>query len=124
MYLLSAYITVGNKIIKVINTGKYLGINKLMLIQSFGYTLVLKLNWNCFLNNITSRSQQALILSSPSGAVDIFSALLCGWYSDFAVRNYSLHAYDEILINDFIRENVCYLLSLDSFQLSWALQYL
>ena len=33
----------------------------------------------------SDRSKQALILSSPSGAVDILSTLLCGWYSDRAV---------------------------------------
>jgi len=38
-----------------------------IIIKSFGYT-----------------SQQTLILSAPIGAVGIFSALLCGWYSDRA----------------------------------------
>ncbi|GJE84700.1 MFS general substrate transporter [Phanerochaete sordida] len=38
-----------------------------IIIKSFGYT-----------------SQQALILSAPIGAVGMFSALVCGWYSDRA----------------------------------------
>jgi len=55
---------------------------------------------------ILDRSKQTLILATPAGIVEVFSVLICGYYSDKKVT-LGAAVFEGTLIDD-DRENACY----------------
>lgn len=106
LYKLSHH-PVGNIIIKVLD---YTNVFKLLLtclLEFWLYVSQLIQHRRTHTKSLTS-SQQALILSAPIGAVGMFSALLCGWYSDRSVSGFISDIDSVERDADLVRANACY----------------
>ena len=70
-------------------------------------------------DHLLFRSKQTLILATPAGIVEVFSVIICGYYSDKKVTNCT--AYLSFTFIDEHRESACCQLSTQLSRLFLAL---